>query len=45
MYVDQIPGDVVFLESSGGENVGDMITEFARQKEADFVVMGISGYG
>mmetsp|Transcript_4692 Transcript_4692/g.8883 ORF Transcript_4692/g.8883 Transcript_4692/m.8883 type:complete len:329 (-) Transcript_4692:187-1173(-) len=41
----KIPGDVVFLESSGGENVGDMITEFARQKEADFVVMGISGYG
>ena len=33
------------MEGSGGINPGKMITTFCREREADFVVVGIAGSG
>jgi nucleotide-binding universal stress UspA family protein len=41
----QVDGSVTALEGSGSINPGEMIVDFCKEHEADFVVVGIAGSG
>ena len=41
---EQIQGEFLYIENHGEQNVGEQITDFAKSCDADFVMMGLSGY-